>query len=194
VLRSILNKTIKAAGANAFIEILDSQSLQQQQGLTGLVDRIPTTLMAGIASASIIALILVLLAVVVLLRRAKEERRLAAVKVAADKRASELAAVAQANEARNNFFANISHDMRTPLNGILGFTGLAASTSDAHLIQDYLHKISISGHLLLDLVNDILTLSRLGTGKLVLTPEPVQLSELLDYITVPIRPLPMPKK
>jgi signal transduction histidine kinase len=187
VLRSILNKTIKAAGANAFIEILDSQSLQQQQVLTGLVDRIPTTLMAGIASASIIALILVLLAVVVLLRRAKEERRLAAVQVAADKRASELAAVAQANEARNNFFANISHDMRTPLNGILGFTGLAASTTDANLIQDYLHKISISGHLLLDLVNDILTLSRLGTGKLVLTPEPVQLSELLDYITIPIK-------
>jgi signal transduction histidine kinase/ActR/RegA family two-component response regulator len=187
VLRSILNKTIKAAGSNAFIEILDSQSLQQPQGLTGLVDRIPTTLMAGIASASILALILVLFAVTVLLRRAKEERRLAAIQVAADKRASELAAVARANEARNNFFANISHDMRTPLNGILGFTGLAATTDDTSLIRDYLHKISISGHLLLDLVNDILTLSRLGTGKLVLTPEPVQLSELLDYITIPIK-------
>ncbi len=67
---------------------------------------------------------------------------------------------------RNDFFSNISHDMRTPLNGILGFTNLALESQDRQQVHQYLNKIKLSGGLLLDLINDTLMLSKLESGKL----------------------------
>lgn len=76
--------------------------------------------------------------------------------------------------------------MRTPLNGIIGFTDLAAKTDNPDQTKDFLNKINISGHLMLDLVNDMLTISRLENGKLTLAPVPIALSDLIKKITVPI--------
>ena len=76
----------------------------------------------------------------------------------------------QANQAKSNFLNGMSHDLRTPLNGILGFTQLALKTDNPEQKQDYLNKIQISGELLLDLVNDTLELSRIESGKLSLNP------------------------
>jgi len=86
--------------------------------------------------------------------------KLAAAKLEAD----------QANQAKSNFLNGMSHDLRTPLNGIMGFTQLAIKTEDPVLKQDYLRKIETSGELLLDLVNDTLELSRIESGKLSLNP------------------------
>lgn len=72
----------------------------------------------------------------------------------------------QAMQYRNLFFSNISHDMRTPLNGILGFTDLALQETDPEKMRQYLSKIKLSGGLLLDLINDTLMLSKLESGKL----------------------------
>ena len=72
----------------------------------------------------------------------------------------------QALKYRNDFFSNISHDMRTPLNGILGFTNLALEAQDRQQVYQYLSKIKLSGGLLLDLINDTLMLSKLESGKL----------------------------
>jgi signal transduction histidine kinase len=75
---------------------------------------------------------------------------------------------------KNQFFANISHDLRTPLNAIIGFSGLAQNSDDQWpLVRTYLHKINSSGKLMLDLVNDTLTMSKLRSGKLELKLEPV---------------------
>ena len=92
----------------------------------------------------------------------------------------------QANEARTMFLASMSHDMRTPLNGILGFTRLAIGTSSIVKQRDYLQKILFSGSLLLSLVNETLTLSRLESGKYILQPEDVPFRDVVDDVVVPV--------
>ena len=93
-------------------------------------------------------------------------------------------------QAKDQFFSNISHDMRTPLNAVLGFTALArqSGTSEAEK-EDYLAKIDTSGRLLLDLVNDTLTLSKASNGKIVLRPEPCSTQDMEASIITPIRAL-----
>lgn len=94
-----------------------------------------------------------------------------------------------ANRAKSLFLTNISHDMRTPLNGILGYTGLALKTGNPGEITDYLNKIKASGSMLLDLVNDALQLSLIENGKLSLNYEPVNSLALLNHILIPIAEL-----
>jgi CheY-like chemotaxis protein len=85
----------------------------------------------------------------------------------------------EATRAKDLFFSNISHDMRTPLNAVIGFASLARKPelSEAQK-DDYLKKISTSGNLLLDLVNDTLSISRMTNGKYRLSPEPVSTQDL----------------
>lgn len=98
-----------------------------------------------------------------------------------------LKAAHQADEAKTMFLAGISHDMRTPLNGILGFTRLALDTEDMEQRLDYLKKIDSSGKLLLSFVNDVLELSRLDSDKNTMHPEEVPLNALIDEVVVPVR-------
>ena len=90
--------------------------------------------------------------------------------------------------AKDRFFSDISHDMRTPLNAIMGFSALArrqdVQEQERH---DYLEKIESAGKLLLDLVNDTLTMSRANSGKLVLHTSPVSTEHLFDSIMAPLR-------
>lgn len=86
-------------------------------------------------------------------------------------------------EARSLFFANMSHDMRTPLNAIIGLSELAGhSLSDPERTGDYLHKINLSSKHLLGLINDILEMSRFEQGKLALERRPFDLREQLDDV------------
>lgn len=94
----------------------------------------------------------------------------------------------EAVKVENQFFSDISHDMRTPLNAIIGFSALAQEkgvTSKQKGI--YLEKIQDSGKMLLDLVNDTLTMSKMSNGKLVLHKEPVHTLYLLETIMSPIQ-------
>lgn len=84
----------------------------------------------------------------------------------------------RANEAKSAFLSSMSHDLRTPLNGIVGFTDLAIREPDNEKRQDYLRKIQASGRLLTDLVEDTLELSRIESGKMVLQPEAVDGGQL----------------
>ena len=93
-----------------------------------------------------------------------------------------------ANVAKSMFLSSMSHDLRTPLNGIIGFTDLAIRETDTGKKQDYLGKIKSSGALLLDLVNDTLELSRIESGKYVLDPEPVVSRELAGTVVTALRP------
>ena len=75
----------------------------------------------------------------------------------------------QNEEAKQAFFSNMSHDMRMPLNAIIGFTGMAQQTiCDPEKLRGYLKKIESSGHYLLQLINDVLDMSRMEQGKMVL--------------------------
>lgn len=101
--------------------------------------------------------------------------------------ASKLAAV-QANEAKSTFLSSMSHDLRTPLNGVIGFTNLALQETDLEKKQDYLKKINSSAGLLLDLVNDTLELSRIESGKAVLNEEAVNEKDLVPAVVASLRP------
>ena len=93
----------------------------------------------------------------------------------------------RAMEARSMFLSSVSHDMRTPLNGIIGFTNFALQEKNDRQRQDYLEKIKLSSTLLLNLINDTLELSRIESGKVVLKPDTVNSRELIESIVVGIR-------
>ena len=85
-----------------------------------------------------------------------------------------------ANRAKSTFLSNMSHDIRTPMNAIIGFTTLAVSSIDnKNKVKDYLTKILSSSNHLLSLINDILDMSRIESGKLHLEETEVSLSEVL---------------
>ena len=91
-----------------------------------------------------------------------------------------LAAAEHANHAKTAFLNNMSHDMRTPMNAIVGFTALAASHIDnREQVQDYLGKITVSSQHLLSLINDVLDMSRIESGKVTIEEAEVHLPEVI---------------
>ena len=91
-----------------------------------------------------------------------------------------VAAAETANRAKSTFLSNMSHDIRTPMNAIIGFTTLALSNiDDKDRVKDYLTKTLASSNHLLSLINDVLDMSRLESGKLHLEEVEVNLSDVL---------------
>ncbi|MEC4273115.1 ATP-binding protein [Adlercreutzia sp. R25] len=87
----------------------------------------------------------------------------------------------RANAAKSAFLSNMSHDIRTPMNAIVGFTTLAASRIDQQeKVREYLDKIQSSSTHLLNLINDILDMSHIESGKVSLDEQPYNLVDLLD--------------
>ena len=85
-----------------------------------------------------------------------------------------------ANRAKSTFLSNMSHDIRTPMNAIIGFTTLAVSNiNNREKVKDYLGKILSSSNHLLSLINDVLDMSRIESGKIHLEETEVSLSEIL---------------
>lgn len=86
----------------------------------------------------------------------------------------------RANKAKSVFLSNMSHDIRTPMNAIVGFTTLALNHIDRQeQVQEYLKKIMTSGNHLLSLINDILDMSRIESGKMHLEEQPCSLPDIL---------------
>ena len=98
-------------------------------------------------------------------------------------------AAEQANKAKSEFLSNMSHDIRTPMNGIVGMTAVAmANLDNPQQVQNCLTKISLSSKHLLGLINDILDMSKIESGKMTLGSEPVSLKEMVDGITNIVQP------
>jgi signal transduction histidine kinase/AmiR/NasT family two-component response regulator len=95
----------------------------------------------------------------------------------------------KANESKSVFFSSLSHDLRTPLNGILGFTDIALREKDPETVHKYLERIQLSGNLLMDLVNDTLDLSRIESGKDTLQPEVIDSRGLARSVLAAITPV-----
>lgn len=94
-----------------------------------------------------------------------------------------LASAEHANRAKTVFLNNMSHDIRTPMNAIIGFTSLAATHIDnKEQVQDYLGKIMTSSQHLLSLINDVLDMSRIESGKVKIEEKPMHLPEVIHDI------------
>ena len=89
----------------------------------------------------------------------------------------------QANQAKSIFLNNMSHDIRTPMNGIMGYTALAEENlSNSAEVKTYLEKIKLVSKHLLSLINDVLDMSRIESGRIELEPQPTNLISLVDEL------------
>ena len=94
-----------------------------------------------------------------------------------------------ANLAKTTFLNNMSHDIRTPMNAIIGFTSLAAShVNNVEKVKEYLRKIATSSEHLLSLINDVLDMSRIESGKVKIEEKPLHLPDLLHDIRTIVQP------
>ncbi|MCI8416916.1 MAG: response regulator [Lachnospiraceae bacterium] len=95
----------------------------------------------------------------------------------------------QANKAKSEFLSNMSHDIRTPMNGIVGMTAIAmANMDDRQRVQDCLKKIALSSKHLLGLINDVLDMSKIESGKLTLNVSQVSLRDTMDSLVNIVQP------
>lgn len=95
----------------------------------------------------------------------------------------------RANEAKSQFLSRMSHDMRTPLNGIIGMSYLTQNLDIPEEARNNLKKIDTSSKFLLSLINDLLDMAKAESGKITLHPEPYSVTNFLTYIDAVIRPL-----
>ena len=181
-LLSILNKTIKAMPVNMLAGALAMYKSSARK--VTLSDFIKDNFFKVMLISSI-AVAVVLLTILMLLQKARKAEA-AARKAASD--TQELNAKLQvavekaetANRAKSTFLSNMSHDIRTPMNAIIGFTTLALSNiDDTDRVKDYLGKTLASSNHLLSLINDVLDMSRIESGKLHLEEVEVNLSDVL---------------
>ena len=181
-LLSILNKTIKAMPVNMLAGALAMYKSSARK--VTLSDFIKDNFFKVMLISSI-AVAVVLLMILMLLQKARKAEA-AARKAASD--TQELNAKLQvavekaesANRAKSTFLSNMSHDIRTPMNAIIGFTTLALSNiDDTDRVKDYLGKTLASSNHLLSLINDVLDMSRIESGKIHLEEVEVNLSDVL---------------
>lgn len=100
-----------------------------------------------------------------------------------------------ANEAKSDFLSHMSHDIRTPMNAIIGMTSIAAMhIDDTPRVMDCLNKITVSSKHLLGLINEVLDISKIESGKLVLSEEEFSLSETIDNLMTILHPQIQKKK
>ena len=122
-----------------------------------------------------------------------EEQRKKELYQAIERKNDELKIVAKKAEsaanAKSEFLSRMSHDIRTPMNAIIGLTHLAKSEDDIYVIKEYLDKIDASSNFLLGLINDILDLSKIENGEMTLNEGPFTKEEFTDSIQTVIKPL-----
>ena len=100
-----------------------------------------------------------------------------------------LADAQAANQAKSRFLSNMSHDIRTPMNAIVGMTAIGLAHIDEKArVHDCLGKIQTASSHLMSLVNDVLDMSRIDSGRMALNEEPFSLADLVHDITVIVRP------
>ena len=190
-LLSILNKTIKAMPVNMLAGALAMYKSSARK--VTLSDFIKDNFFMVLLISSI-AVAVVLLTILMLLQKARKAEA-AARKAASD--TQELNAKLQvavekaesANRAKSTFLSNMSHDIRTPMNAIIGFTTLAISNiDDKNRVKDYLAKTLASSNHLLSLINDVLDMSRIESGKVKIEEKAVHLPDLVHDVRSIIQP------
>lgn len=100
-----------------------------------------------------------------------------------------LAAAESANHAKSMFLSNMSHDIRTPMNAIIGFSALLMRDAENPVkVREYTRKVTASSHHLLSLINDVLDISKIESGKMVLNISEFELADTVSAVDTVIRP------
>ena len=186
LLCSILNKRI-AATKDSFSGIVARNTMPKGDWHTTLL-RIPPVFLLLIVVILLALVVGLIWALVMLRARQRERSAILTAQADTERQKLKVEAMQKNAEERNAFFANISHDMRTPLNAIMNFIGLAEKDGlSVEQRSQYLQKASSSSQLMLDLIDDTLTVSKLSSGKLVLHPKPCQLRQLFEAVAAPIK-------
>lgn len=122
-----------------------------------------------------------------------EEQRRSELYGEIDRKNAELKVIAEkaesAAQAKSEFLSRMSHDIRAPMNAIIGLTRLAEEEEDAKKVHSYLHSIETSSNFLLGLINDILDMSKIENGELTLKEDVYHVEEFVEGINTIIRPL-----
>ena len=197
-LMSILNKTLRTIPTSMLTGALSIyESSLQKVTLTDFI-KDNLTAVAAVCFAVVLAVLLLILS---FLRqsiqseaRAKEaaseaqelNRRLL---LSQKELQSALLRAESANAAKTTFLSNVSHDIRTPMNAIVGITTLMENEPGlSEKVHEYLHKLQASSRHLLNLINEILDMSKIESGKVTLNCEPFSMQEQLDQIDSVVRP------
>lgn len=172
-LAGILTKAIYDMPANLLEQIASKYTSYKMENMSFLM-------MARLHPTIAILLVLLMLFLIALLAMAVIRLRM--MKRAEEEKAKEMASLAEqaeaANRAKSAFLSSMSHDIRTPMNAIIGFTKIALEKNSDPSVRKDLEKIEISSHHLLTLLNDVLDISRIESGKVKFQPKPVDLSAI----------------
>ena len=177
-LAGILTKAMYAMPDNLVEDLATQYTTYKATNLT-LADMIrlhPVTVVAIIVFISWMAV-----AMIIIVNRLRTRRKL---QLAAQQKAKEMAVLAEqaqaASKAKSTFLSNMSHDIRTPMNAIIGFTNIALHQDSVPEMHNCLKKIEESSDHLLSLLNDVLDLSRIESGKLEFSPVPANITAVTD--------------
>ena len=198
VLMSILNKTLQTMPSSMLTGALAAYENSMEK--VTVVDFIKDNLLI-VAAVCIGVFLFVLIIILSSLQKSRmaeaKARKAADESIELNKKLQEshhelqlaLMRAESANAAKTTFLNNMSHDIRTPMNAIIGFTSLAASHIDNKAkVKEYLSKISTSSEHLLSLINDILDMSRIESGKVKINESPLHLPDLLHDIRTIVQP------
>jgi len=175
----ILSKSLQRIAASDTQSILnESSKLSEPLSLQLVLRRYPVQMALLFGSMGTLVGLLAILLV------SSSNRKRQNVRLAAAMREAEAA-----NSAKSEFLSRMSHDMRTPLNGIIGMTYLTGKLDLPPEAQENLQKIGVSSRFLLNLINDLLDMTKAESGKIELHPEPYPPEEFHRYIDAVIRPL-----
>jgi len=183
---TIMNKSI-AATKGSFTGITIKDTIPGND-LQTTISRIPPVMIILVILILVLLVVGLIWAMVLLRRRQRERTAVLQTKYESEQQRVRAEAAEKSAEEKNAFFSTISHDMRTPLNAITGFIRMAKKKDlPVETRNGYLEKAELSSTLLMALVDDTLTISKVNSGKLKLQPEPVKARELIDSILVPIQ-------
>ena len=168
----VISKSLQRLSASTVQGIVNDNTVQSGQlTLNQLVTRYPlqaTLIIGGVG------ILIGLLAVLLVTSRSRRLKNLQ---------------LEAANNAKSDFLSRMSHDIRTPMNGIIGMTEIAREQDNPPATTQCLDKIDRSSQFLLGLVNDILDMSKAESGKMELHPEPYPIDDFKSYLDSVIRPL-----
>jgi len=173
-LRAIVDKVI-AVDSGYLNQLISRDLLDDSADPSSFFNKMSVGTIIVCGAIALFLLVIAIIALIIIVRRRRADQELA-------EQRAELRAIEETNKARHAFFGTVSHDMRTPLNGIVGFTDLALKSNDINDMKAYLRKIKTSGNILSSLVNDTLIMSRMENGKYILSPAPNDIADLIGEV------------